>query len=89
MAAGRELDRMDEFGSLGQLTGGRSFKPLNMSADEVRDILEAVKNEALSQYSVGFVPQTSSGPPRKHKLEIRLASKSRGKLTGGKSSAVY
>jgi hypothetical protein len=30
-----------------------------------------------------------TGVPREHKLEIRLASKSRGKLIGGKRRVIY
>jgi hypothetical protein len=75
------------------LTGGHSFEPTDMDAGEVRDILQAVKNDGissvLSQYVVGFAPQSESGSPREHKLEVRLARKSAGKLTGGKRRVIY
>jgi len=83
------LQWMADFGRLGKLTGGRSFEPYDMNAGEVRDILEAVKNEGLSQYVVGFAPQPSSGPPREHRLEIRLGPQSKSKLIGGKRRVIY
>jgi len=42
-----------------------------------------------SQYVVGFVPQPSSGALNKHKLEIKVASKSSGTLVDGKRTAIY
>jgi hypothetical protein len=87
--AGPVPQPMIAFERLGALTGGLSFEPYDMDVSEVRDILEAVKNEGLSQYVAGFVPQPLSGRPREHKLEIRLASKSSGKLLGGRRKAIY
>jgi hypothetical protein len=83
------------FGRLGTMTGGRSFAPQPdvsgrvISANDLSDILKSVRNDGLSQYVVGFVPQPSSDAPRGHKLEIKLASKSSGQLTGGKRQAIY
>jgi hypothetical protein len=80
---------VDDFARLGTLTGGRSFAPATTDVASLRDILESVKNEGLTQYMVGFVPQSTSPQPRQHKLEIRLASKSVGKLLGGKRTVAY
>lgn len=82
------LGWMEDFGRLGKLTGGRSFTPSEMSTGGVIEILETVKNEGLSQYVAGFVPPPS-GSPREHKLEIKLVSKSKGKLIGGKRKVIY
>ena len=81
------------FASLGDLTGGRQFEASgSISFDKVRDVLQAVKAHALarigSHYSVGFAPSVS-GSPREHKLEVKLAPKSSGKVTEGKRSATY
>jgi hypothetical protein len=54
----------------------------------VSSILKLIRNESLSQYVVGFVPP-APGRQKKHSLEIRLQSKSSGKLRGGKKTAVY
>jgi hypothetical protein len=58
----------------------------------VNDILETVKRHALarftSSYTLWFAP-SASGAPRKHNLEVKLASKSSGKLVDGKRSAIY
>jgi len=64
----------------------------SMTGDEVNGILQAVKRHALarftSSYTVWFAP-TPSESPRKHKLEVKLAPKSSGKLLDGKRNAVY
>lgn len=64
----------------------------SMTGGETGDILERVKKDALarfsSSYTVGFVP-SPSGTPREHKLEVRLAPKSSGKVIEGKRSATY
>ncbi len=64
----------------------------SMTGYETNDVLERVKKHALarfsSSYTVGFVPSPSESP-REHKLEVKLAPKSSGKVTGGKRSATY
>jgi hypothetical protein len=80
--------RMAVFGSVGELTGGRAFYPSRMDPAAVSDILDVIRNQGLSQYLVGFAP-ASSAHRRKHNLEIRLKSKSAGKLMGGMRTAVY
>jgi hypothetical protein len=63
-----------------------------MTGGETDDILERVKKHALarfrSNYTVGFVP-SPSGAPREHKLEVKLATQSSGKVTEGQRSATY
>jgi hypothetical protein len=64
----------------------------SMTGGETDDIIERVKKHALarfsSSYTVGFVP-SPSGTPREHKLEVKLAPKSNGKVTEGNRSAIY
>jgi len=63
-----------------------------MTGGQVNDILDAVKTHALarftSSYTVWFAPSPSASP-RKHKLEVKLAPKSSGKVIDGKRSATY
>jgi hypothetical protein len=65
---------------------------VSMTGGETDDIMERVKKHALarfsSSYTVGFVP-SPSGAPREHKLEVKLAPKSSGKVTEGKRIAAY
>jgi hypothetical protein len=83
------------FGQLGKLTGGQVIVPppnINdgvVDAAELSKILAGVRNEAASQYTVGFAPPPSSGELREHKLEIKLVSKSSGQLVGGKRQTIY
>ncbi len=64
----------------------------SMTGSETQDVLERVKRHALarfsSNYTLGFVPSPSS-TPREHRLEVKLAPKSSGKVTEGKRSATY
>jgi hypothetical protein len=64
----------------------------SMTGGETDGILERVKRHTLarfsSSYAVGFVP-LPSGAPREHKLQVKLAPKSGGKVTEGKRSATY
>lgn len=85
----RNLFRMRQFAALGKMTGGRAVEYPEIDAAALRKILETVKSDGLSQYVVGFVPQSASGKPREHKLEIKLASKSSNTLEGGKRRATY
>jgi hypothetical protein len=70
----------------------RGIGDYSMTGGEVNDILKAVKKHALARFSstyiLGFVP-SPSGSLREHKLEVKLAMKSTGNLTGGKRSAEY
>jgi hypothetical protein len=77
------------FEGLAEMTGGRVFHPSILTADTVARLLEALRNDGLSQYVAGFVPSPSSGEPRKHKLEVRLKSNASAKLTGGKKITSY
>jgi VWFA-related protein len=74
----RNLFRMHEFASLGQMTGGRTVEHPSIDARTLVRILQAVKSDGISQYVVGFVPESAAGKLKEHKLEIRLASKNRG-----------
>ena len=85
----RNLFRMREFASLGQMTGGRPVEHETIDAKTLVRILQAVKSDGLTQYVVGFVPESTAGKPKEHKLEIRLPSKSSGALEGGMRRATY
>jgi hypothetical protein len=85
----RNLFRMHEFASLGQMTGGRPVEHPSIDGKALLRILQAVKSDGLSQYIVGFVPESATGKPKAPKLEIRLTSKSSGTLEGGMRRATY
>jgi hypothetical protein len=83
------LFRMRQFAALGKMTGGRAVEYPEIDAAALRKILETVESDALSQYVVGFVPNSSGAAPHEHKLEIRLAAKSGRALEGGMRRATY
>jgi hypothetical protein len=70
----------------------RMFDDRSMTGGEVNGILDIVKRHALahfrSSYTIGFVPSPSTGP-REHTLEVKLATKSAGKVIDSKRSAAY
>jgi len=86
--ANEALASMLKYAKVGELTGGQAFYPPRIDAAAVNEILEGIRNIGLSQYVVGFAPPPS-GREQTHKLQIRLKSKSSGKLQGGKRTAVY
>jgi hypothetical protein len=78
---------MNYFEQLAESTGGRMFYRSHLNAKVVGGILKSVRDQGLPQYVVGFVPE--SAKPKLHSLEIRLKSKSSGRLVGGKRKAAY
>ena len=84
----RNLWRMQQFESLGKLTGGRSVEYASIDAPLLLSILDSFKADALAQYVIGFVPNSNASPKR-HNLEVRVAKKSSGTVEGGKRRAIY
>ncbi len=71
---------------------GMDRRQYSMSGRECQDVLERVKQHALarfsSSYTLGFVPAPSESP-RRHKLEVKLAPKTNGKVIEGQRNATY
>ena len=84
----QELQIM-EFTSLGELTGARSFDPPVINLLMLQNILGFMVGQVECEYVVGFSPDSSSSPPMKHRLEVRLHSKEIGKLFGGTRTIVH
>ena len=74
---------IQDFASLGGLTGGRSFDPPMINLMMIQRILGAMVGQVRCEYVVGFTPPAGEGDPTKHKLEVRLRSKELGKVLGG------
>jgi hypothetical protein len=79
---------MPQFEDLGKLTGGHSVEYASIYAPLLPKILDSSRADALAQYVIGFVPDSSASPKR-HNLEVRVAKKSSGSREGGKRRAVY
>lgn len=73
---------VQEFARIGELTGGRSFDPREISPDVLRRILEFIIGQVRNEYVVGYSPDASSSK-KTRKLEVRLRSKETGKVIGG------
>jgi hypothetical protein len=83
-----QQNQIADFASLGELTGGRSFDPPEITLSVMRSILNTMVALVRTEFVVGFVPETSDAP-RKHKVEIRLREKSAGKVMGGTRTVVH
>lgn len=78
-----------EFASLGNKTGAGEFLLVNLSDDGMRLIIRTIEDHILHSYIAGFSPGAIEGSPRKHELEIKLVSKGKGKIIGGKRTVWY
>jgi VWFA-related protein len=82
-------DIIADYARLGELTGGRSFDPPAITLDIMRQILDGMVAQVRNEYVVGFTPEASAGPPRKHKLEVRLRARDIGRILGGARTLVH
>lgn len=91
-AAADRLDAQEsevqQFASLGRLTGGGAFDPPAIGSGVLRQIVAGLAARVQTEYVVGFTPETG-GAPRKHKVEVRLRDKSMGQIVGGKRSVIH
>ena len=77
-----------DFASLGELTGGRSYDPREISLNVMKQVLGGLVWSIRTEYTVGFAPEPSASP-HKHKLEVRLRDKQLGQVTGGARTVVH
>lgn len=83
-----ELDEMDRFGTIGDLTGAKAFDYNTVTLPGLSEILVKMRVELESQYVVGLVPHPTEHP-KLHKLEIKLTPGQSGKVLGGVRTIVY
>lgn len=81
-------NQIQEFASLAEKTGGRAFDPRLFGPSTVRQILSAIVGYIRTEYVAGYTP-LSSGERRRHKVQVRLKTKSLGRLTGGVRTVVH
>ncbi|MBI4904278.1 MAG: VWA domain-containing protein [Acidobacteria bacterium] len=80
---------MEDFGSLAELTAGRSFDPREINPETLHQIIGMLQNQVVFEYIAGFSPDASQGAGRKHKLEVKLVSRENGKILGGSRTLVH
>jgi len=78
-----QQQEIEEFASLVELTGGRSFDPRLFTQNTLRDILRFMVGQVRTEYVAGYYPGPSENGKKNHKLTVRLKSKEFGKLLGG------
>ena len=87
--AGAKESKVEDYLKLAPLTGALAFDMPEINLDLMQKLLDGVVGEIRTEYIVGYVPETSDGPPRKHKVEVRLIDKSLGQLVGGTRTVVH
>jgi VWFA-related protein len=78
-----QQQEIEEFASLGELTGGRAFDPRYFTADSLRQMLRFMVGQVRNEYVAGYYPASGEGGKKSYKLSVRLRSKDYGKLLGG------
>jgi VWFA-related protein len=87
-ASGQDVLRsMGDFTNLGSPTGGETFDALS-STDFLPGVLKSISKAIQNDYVTGFNP-TSAGAAKRHKVEVVLRDKNRGKLVGGSLNVVH
>jgi hypothetical protein len=94
-----DADRLGSMGSpyrglrgmlgLGQSTGGLAFAPEQITPAAASQMLAAVADRLRSEYVAGFEMPASTGPPRQHRVEVRLRSEGSGVVAGGVRVVTY
>jgi VWFA-related protein len=83
----RDLRSKGVFKNLGSSTGGESFEVL-ANAEVLPTVLQSISRIIQNDYVVGFNPSTTGGTKR-HKVQVVLRDKERGKIEGGSMNAVH
>jgi hypothetical protein len=81
------LRSVGDFSNLGSTTGGKSFEALS-NIDLLPEILKSISKLIQDDYVAGFNPSPTGGGKR-HKVEVVLRDKSRGKIIGGSINVAH
>ncbi len=81
-------NRAASFARLASETGGRTFDPLALDSNTLRNILETVVFEQNLEYLVGYYLQREARAA-KRKIRVNLVDRTRGKIRGGQKELVF
>jgi VWFA-related protein len=81
------LRSVGDFNNLGSATGGHSSEALS-NTNFLPGVLQWISKVIEDDYVAGFNP-TSSGGGKRHKVQVVLRNKNRGKLIGGSINVVH
>jgi hypothetical protein len=87
MAMQTDLRSLGDFTNLGSATGGQSQEVLSGSRF-LPGLLKSIAKLVQDSYVVGFVPARSE-PPKRHRVEIRLKDRNRGRVVVGIRNLTY
>ena len=77
------------FADLGYQTGGRSFDPMVINNQVIRQILGSLSNLAQTEYVVGYYPRPADEERTGHHVEVRLTDSQIGTLYGGRRLIIH
>jgi VWFA-related protein len=87
-ASGQDaLRSIGDFQNLGSATGGESYEALS-GTDLLPKVLKSISKAIQDDYVAGFNPPSTGGGKR-HKIEVVLRDKNRGKIVGGSFNVVH
>jgi VWFA-related protein len=81
------LRSVGDFNNLGSATGGESFEALS-NTNFLPEILKSISKAIQDDYVAGFNP-FSTGGTKRHKVEVVLRDKNRGRIVGGSINVVH
>lgn len=82
-------NRMRVFADLGYQTGGRSFDPMVINNQVIRQILGSLSKLAQTEYVIGYYPKSTDTERTGHNVEVRLTDSQIGTLYGGRRLIVH
>lgn len=82
-------NRMRVFADLGYQTGGRSFDPMVINNQVIRQILGSLSKLAQTEYVVGYYPRSTDEERTGHQVEVRLTDSQIGTLYGGRRLIIH
>lgn len=82
-------NRMRVFADIGYQTGGRSFDPMVINNQVIRQILGSLAQLAQTEYVVGYYPRSTDTERTGHHVEVRLTDSQVGTLYGGRRLIVH
>ena len=82
-------NRMRVFADIGYQTGGRSFDPMVINNQVIRQILGSLSKLAQTEYVVGYYPRSTDTERTGHHVEVRLTDSQIGTLYGGRRLIVH
>jgi len=80
---------MADFAAVAELTGGRSFDPININNKLLRGIFRSLVKQVQAEYVVGYYPNSDGAAEKPRQVAVELLDEKTGKLYGGRRLVVH